>query len=126
MDTIEQEELSTMVQLAIVGCMKGKVKQSRDILNLILTAYPDNIAAKTCYAFSCIVVDEFAQADSMLEDIINADSENDDAKGFLVLSKKLQGNLDIANEVFETIKDSNSCGYKLAKEALELEKKQEG
>lgn len=120
MSILTKDEISAMIELAIAGCMRGKVQQARNIIEAILIAYPNNLAAKTGLAFTHIVVDDFATADNLLNEVILLDDSNDDSKGVLVLSKKLQGDLDSAEEIMNTIKDKNSKGYQLAKETLEL------
>ncbi len=113
-DYLEKDDIKLLIDIAFEGCSKGKVADSRAVFSNLLIANPELVAAKIGQAFSHIVVDEFSEADGILEEVLAKDNANDDARGFLVLSKSLQKNTDEVDRLMTTFVDKSSSGYQLA------------
>ena len=118
-EILEKSEIRMLINVAFAGCSKGCVTKSREIFSKILEVYPDISAAKVGLAFSHVVVDEFDRGDEILTSVLEADSSNDDARGFLVLSKFLQKNTDAVDSLMNEFVDTESSGYKLARSVID-------
>ncbi len=118
-EILEKSEVRTLIDVAFAGCSRGLVTLSRQIFSKVLDVYPDIVAAKVGLAFSHIVVDDFAHGDELLNEVLENDSANDDARGFLVLSKFLQKDSDSVDSLMLEFVDKESSGYKLARSVIE-------
>ena len=111
---LEKDELQKLVDIAFAGCSKGRVPEARTVFSKILEAVPGYTPAKVGLAFTHVVVDDFPPADEMLTDLLGEDPDNDDARGFLVLSKFLQKDGDAVDALMGEFRDHDSAGYRLA------------
>jgi lipoprotein NlpI len=118
-EIIEKSEIRMLINVAFAGCSRGYVSKAREIFSKLLEVYPDIAAAKVGLAFSYVVVDDFNRGDEILNSVLDADSSNDDARGFLVLSKFLQKNTDAVDTLMNEFVDKDSSGYKLAQSVID-------
>lgn len=115
---LDKNEVRSLINVAFAGCSRGLVSQSREIFSKLLEVYPDNVAAKVGLGFSHVVVDDFTRGDEILAGVLEADSSNDDARGFLVLSKFLQKDTDSVDSLMGQFVDTESSGYKMAQSVI--------
>ena len=118
MNVLEDAQISCLLDIANAGCHKGCVLEARTIYENILVMKPGHVPALIGLALSYIVVNEHAEAEARLRDIL-AKHENDaDAKcllGFcLILQKKDEGFALLAS-----LKDRGDSAGSLAKTLLE-------
>ena len=111
---LNSRELQVLVDAAFAGCSRGLVANARKIFDTICEIYPDYVAASVGKAFSHIVVDDFSVAEEILGRLLEKDSSNDDARGFLALSKFLQKDQNALDEIMQQFADTSSNGYRLA------------
>ncbi|WP_274968633.1 tetratricopeptide repeat protein [Succinimonas amylolytica] len=117
---LDKDELQKLFNIAFVGCSRGFVPEARTVFSKILEAVPDHRAARAGLAFTHIVVDDFAPADEILQGLLAEDPDDDDSRGFLVLSKFLQKDSDAVDVAMREFRSLDSAGYRLASSLSEV------
>ena len=120
MNTLDKNELALLCKVGFLACASGKVYEGRQMFESLLLALPKNQSVMIGLAFSHMVVDDFETSDSILQEIIEADSTNYDAIGLLALSYALQKRNDDVIETTSLLKEDAGTGYNLGQSALEL------
>jgi len=85
MITLDDAQISRLLDIANAGCHKGCVFEARTIYSSVLTLKPGHVPARIGQALSHIVVGEYTVAEPMLRDILSANSDDADAKCMLAL-----------------------------------------
>ncbi len=116
---LDKDSVRLLLDVGFAACSRGVVAEAKRIFDGVLAAFPDNVSARVGRAFVLVVTDQFTGAEEILNDILEQDPGNDDARGFLALSKYLQKDSDALGEQMTRFADTASSGYCLAASLLE-------
>lgn len=116
---LDKDSVRLLLDVGFAACSRGVVAEARRIFDGILSAFPDNVSARVGQAFVLVVTDQFTGAEEILNEVLDQDPANDDARGFLALSKYLQKDTEALDEQMTRFADTSSSGYRLAASLLE-------
>ncbi len=116
---LDKDSVRLLLDVGFAACSRGVVAEAKRVFDGVLAAFPDNVSARVGRAFVLVVTDQFTGAEEILNDILEQDPGNDDARGFLALSKYLQKDSDALGEQMTRFADTTSSGYRLAASLLE-------
>ena len=118
MNVLNDSQISRLLDIANAGCHKGCVHEARTIYDSVLTLKPGHVPALIGRALSHIVVGDYDTADTILRDILSANSEDADAKCMLglclMMQKKEEGRV-----LLSALQERDDTAGKLAKQLLE-------
>ena len=120
MEALSKENARLLLTIGFAACAKGKVAQGRKLFENMHIAYPEASAVIVGLAFSHIVVDDFAEGERLLNEVIKLGDEDQDALALLSFSKALQKKEDEVQDIVAQISKEHTSAYSLAKEALKL------
>lgn len=119
-NTLSKDDIRLLVNIGFAACIKGKVAPARTLFENLLVVYPEMAPVKVGLSFSHLVVNDFAQGEQLLQEVIDAGDPEQEAVAFLAFAKALQKKADEAQELAAQVKEENSVAYNLAQEALQL------
>ena len=120
MQILEKEKISALIQIGFAGCAKGQIFQARRLFEGLLCADSELVGAKIGLAFSYIVVDDFDQADQILDELLVSHSDDADVKAMKVFSLALQKKSEEAKKLASSVDASQQSAYNLCQDALNL------
>ena len=120
MQILEKEKISALIQIGFAGCAKGQIFQARRLFEGLLCADSELVGAKIGLAFSYIVVDDFDQADQILDELLVSHSDDADVKAMKVFSLALQKKSEEAKKIASSVDASQQSAYNLCQDALNL------
>ena len=116
---LNDSQIARLLDIANAGCHKGLVTEARAVYEGILALRPGHTPARIGRALSHIVVDEFADAEAELRDILEQNAEDRDAAATLGLCLFLAGRKDEARNVLESLTGGEDTVADLASTLLE-------
>ena len=120
MQILDNEKISTLIQIGFAGCTKGQIFQARRLFEGLLCANPEILGAKLGLAFSHLVVDDFAKADELLDELMTKYEHDADVKAMKVFSCALQKQAEEAHAIADLISPEDVSAYQLCQDSLKL------
>lgn len=121
---LSQSEITRLLDVANAACHHGQVLGARTILAGILADKPDHIPAILGFAYTYIVVDDFATAEQIVSEQVLAHSPDDaDAKALLGFVYSMTDRPHEARAMLQPLADGEDSGVHekivaMAKEVL--------
>lgn len=107
-------DIKRLLDIANAGCHAGHVGQARIVYEGVLTLKPGFIPARIGQAYSHLVVDEFDEAEAILNDILAAHPADADAQVMLGLVCTLAGRSVEARAVLQPLTTEHGSRAELA------------
>lgn len=95
---LTDKDVSTLLEIANLACHKGFPNAARNIVEGILAERKGFVPATITLAYSYVVVDEFDKALGILDEILDRNPDDGDARVMQVLAFMLSGRSDEAKQ----------------------------
>ena len=116
---LSEQQIARLLDVAVLACQKGLVRESRIILQGVLALRPDFAPALIGLAFSHIVVDDFDGALALLDRVLSKAPDDADALAMKGLACILAGRRTEAEEAFAGIEQDSSAAA-MARAVMEV------
>lgn len=115
-----QEEIRRLLDIACLGNQKGNILESREIFQSILSFYPEHSGALLGLANNYMAINDFAKAEEILQQVINKNENDIEAKVLLGITYFISDRTEQAKPLLEEVKNSTSPSNVLAEYLLTL------
>ena len=116
---LTQDQITRLLDIGVSACHSGAVYEARKIFDGLLKQRPGSAPALTGKALSHIVVDDFQEAEEILQQqILAKDPDDAEAKAMLGLCFLLSNRLDEARSILGTITGQGNASGQLARDIL--------
>ncbi|UQZ90986.1 hypothetical protein C4J81_17895 [Deltaproteobacteria bacterium Smac51] len=115
---LNESQEKRLLDMGLTACHRGLPVQGRRIFKGLLAVRPNLIPAQLGVAFSHLVVGDFAPADLVIQNVLAANPQDEEARALLALSLRLQNKGDEARPILEALAAAEGPSARLAKDLL--------
>jgi len=117
---LSERQTARLLDLGNLACQKGLVQEARTIFDGVLALKPHFVPALVGLAFSHVVVDDFATAQTILNKVLDTHPDDADALAILGLAQMLSGQKEEAEQTFARIPGTGTAAD-LARAVMEMD-----